>query len=127
MALLNDEFGAGGACPLTSANMRLRLDQHVRELRAPLADALDAPTLALLRSGANSNRAGWLEATDLENAKLRVATSYDAGRYAGYSMSPIVSFFDSFAPTPMCSLSPSLSLLLLLFSFSFLKGTDWVV
>ena len=85
VALLNDEFGAGGACPLTSANMRLRLDQHVRELRAPLADALDAPTLALLRSGANSNRAGWLEATDLGNAKLRVATSYDAGRYAGYS------------------------------------------
>ena len=107
MALWNDEFGARGAWESSGSNKppaRNKLDKHVQSLRALMADALDAQTLALLRSGANSNRAGWLEATDLENAKLLVATSFDAGLNSGNSMSPIVSVCDPRSPIPMSSL-----------------------
>lgn len=75
--------------------------KHVKALRAQLPAAIDDEELKLLRSSANANRSGYIAATNLEDAKLRVAVPFDKGRALGYSMSPV--WLEEFETSVTCA------------------------
>jgi hypothetical protein len=62
---------------------------RVLGLRALLPAALNEIEFQMLRSDANANRSGYLAATNLADARIRVAVPFDLGRKLGYSMSPV--------------------------------------
>jgi hypothetical protein len=69
---------------------RRELDRHVRSWRNLLADKLTGAELQLLRSKGATNRSDWCRTLSLEDARAKVALSYDAALAAGcYSMSPV--------------------------------------
>jgi len=75
--------------------------KHVKALRSQLPAAIDEEELKLLRSSANANRSGYIAATSLEDAKLRVAVPFDKGRALGYSMSPV--WLEEFETSVACA------------------------
>jgi hypothetical protein len=89
-----DREGKGGAVASGAVNRRgapprRELDVHVRAWRAVLAQALTAEELKRLRSDGATNHSDWRRFTSLEEARTRVAMSYDAARKVGHSMSPV--------------------------------------
>jgi len=78
-----------------------KIYKHVKALRAQLPAAIDEEELKILRSSANANRSGYIAATSVEDAKLRVAVPFDKGRALGYSMSPV--WLEEFETSVACA------------------------
>ena len=78
-----------GAFETAKPPSRTTMDKHVRLFRAELAKDVDAEEFERLCSLANTNYGDWCKATDLEDARERVAMSFDAALTIGHSMSPV--------------------------------------
>ena len=73
-------------------SLRLKLDAHVRMMRAQLADALTTEVFELLKSKGNTNRSGYNQAINLTDAKIRVC--YDTRKRSCVRV--CVFFYNSF-------------------------------
>jgi hypothetical protein len=83
------DYLGSGALESTKFPPSNNVYKHVEALRALVPPALDAAELVLLQSPANTNHADYNRATDLGDAKRRVAVSYNRTKSLGYSMSPV--------------------------------------